>query len=99
MKPGKIALLLTLVTTLTLSACSFSRPSVDEVAKALSSTNAVVPVPAGQANCVATVLVDSDLSDDTLKAIVTADTKYKGSTTEQNKLSETLTTAQKACNK
>lgn len=89
-KTGLILIALTLAFT---TACGggSDRPTHGDVSKSLSSKSSVLPnaMPKKQANCVAKVLVDSDLSDKTLKALVKKDEKYKG-TKKDNKILEGL---------
>jgi hypothetical protein len=79
----KIVALFTLLAVLT--ACGGGgRPSTDDIAKALKDKGN----PAGAAlstgaaddaiDCIAKVLHDSDLSDDTLKALVDGDSDFSG---------------------
>jgi len=67
------------------------RPSQEEVSKSLSTKSSELPnaMPKKQADCVAKVLVDSDLSDKTLDALVAKDAKYKG-TKKENKILSSL---------
>ena len=64
------------------------RPSKDEVKSALTSKDNVfgAKIPAKTADCIADALVDSDVSDKTLKAIVDGDKKYKGSDDDKDAL-------------
>ena len=64
------------------------RPSKDEVKSALTSKDNVfgAKIPAKTADCIADALVDSDVSDKTLKAIVDGDKKYKGSDEDKDAL-------------
>lgn len=76
---------------LTLSACGggADRPSQAEVKKAITSEDSVLgtAIPEAAADCVAKALVDSDLSDKTLNALVEGDEDYKGSDEDQKALS------------
>lgn len=74
------------VATLTLtSACGGDgggdRPSQSDIKKAITDKDGVFggAIPDNAADCVAKSLVDSKLSDKTLKAIVDGDKDYKGS--------------------
>lgn len=73
------------------------RPSADELSAAFTSEDAVVPVPEEYADCVAEALVDSDVSDDTLNAIVEQDEDYEGSEDEADTVLEAFTDAQQDC--
>ena len=73
------------------------RPSADELSKAFTADDAVVPVPEDFADCVAEALVDSDISDDTLNAIVEQDADYEGSDDEADTVLEEFTAAQEEC--
>ena len=57
----------------------------------------VVPVTTEQADCVAQVLHDSDVSDETLTAIAENDADYSATSDEQNTLTQAITEAQTAC--
>lgn len=63
------------------------RPTQGEVSKSLTNKSSVLPtaLPKKQADCVAKVLEESELSDKTLEALVAQDKGYKG-TTEENKI-------------
>lgn len=80
-----------IVATLSLTACGgggVDRPSKAEVKKSLTSKDSVFgsTIPAEAADCVAGVLVDSDLSDETLNAMVEGDKDYKGSDDDKKAL-------------
>lgn len=80
-----------IVAALSLSACGGGgddRPTKAEVKKSLTSKDSVfgTTIPAEAADCVAGVLVDSDLSDKTLNAMVEGDKDYKGSDDDQKAL-------------
>jgi hypothetical protein len=64
------------------------RPTKSEVKSAITSDDSVfgTAIPAESADCVATALVDSDVSDKTLKAIVESDEDYKGSKKDEKAL-------------
>lgn len=66
------------------------RPSADELSKALTSDDSVfgTALDKKQADCAAEKLVDSDLSDDTLQAIVDGDEDYESSDEESDKLTD-----------
>jgi len=85
-----------LVTALSLSACGGGgddRPSKAEVKKSLTSKDSIFgsAIPAEAADCVAGILVDSDLSDKTLNALVEGDKDYKGSSSDTKALSSLTT--------
>ena len=69
------------------------RPSVDEVSAALTSEDSVFPtvLEDDQADCAAEKLVDSDLADETLQAIVDGDEDYEGSDEEADTLRDLST--------
>ena len=71
-----------------LSACGGgdSRPTAKEISAALQSDDAVIPVPEAAADCVAKVFHDSDLSNETLQAMVDQDKDYKGSKDDEKAL-------------
>lgn len=73
------------------------RPSADELSSAFTADDAVVPVPEEYADCVAEELIDSDVSDDTLNAIVEQDADYEGSDDEASKVIDAFTSAQETC--
>lgn len=64
------------------------RPTKAEVKTAITSDDSVfgTSIPEKSADCVAGVLVDSDVSDKTLKAIVDSDEDYKGSKDDEKAL-------------
>lgn len=96
-KTGLTLIALTLAFT---TGCGGSdRPSEGEVSKSLSSKSSVLPqaMPKKQADCVSTVLVDSDLSDKTLIALVEKDKKYKGTKKDTKVLSGLSATITKKC--
>lgn len=64
------------------------RPSKSEVKTAITSDDSVfgTSIPEASADCVADVLVDSDVSDKTLQAIVDSDENYKGSKDDEKAL-------------
>lgn len=87
-----------IVAALSLSACGGGddggdRPSTSDVKKSLTSKDSVfgTTIPEESADCVAGVLVDSDLSDKTLKAMVDGDKDYKGSKDDQKALASLTT--------
>ena len=82
---------------LAIAACGAGRPDIDELATALQKPDSIVPVTAEQADCVAQVLHDSDVSDETLTAIAENDADYSASSDEQNALTQAITEAQTAC--
>ena len=82
---------------LALVACGVGRPDIDELASALQKPGSIIPVAAEQADCVAQVLHDSDVSDETLTAIAENDADYSASSDEQNTLTQAITQAQTAC--
>ena len=80
------------VAALALSACGGGgggRPSTDEVSKALTSKNSVFgsTIPKKSADCVAKALVDSKLSDKTVRAIADGNKDYKGTDADKKALS------------
>ena len=82
---------------LTVTACGAGRPDIDELATALQKPGSIIPVTAEQADCVAQVLHDSDVSDETLTAIAENDSDYSASSDEQNTLTQAITQAQTSC--
>ena len=64
------------------------RPTKAEVKTAITSKDSVFgsAIPEKSADCVAGVLVDSDVSDKTLNAIVKSDDDYKGSKDDEKAL-------------
>lgn len=85
-----------IVAALSLSACGGGgddRPSKAELKKSLTSKDSVfgTAVPEKAADCVAGVLVDSDLSDKTLNAMVKGDKDYKGGKGEEKALLDLTT--------
>jgi hypothetical protein len=64
------------------------RPSKTEVKEAITSKDSVfgTSIPEKAADCIAGALVDSDVSDKTLQAIVDADKDYKGSDKDKDAL-------------
>lgn len=82
---------------LTLASCGVGRPDIEELASALQKPESIVPVTAERADCVAQVLHDSDLSDETLEAIAEGNSDYSASSDEQNALTQALAEAQSAC--
>jgi hypothetical protein len=74
------------------------RPSKSEVSKSITAKDSIfgTAIPQAAADCVAGVLVDSDLSDGTLNAIVKGDKDYKGSKGD-NKALAGLTTKMGKC--
>ncbi|MCK5890401.1 MAG: hypothetical protein P1U38_09460 [Aeromicrobium sp.] len=79
------------------TACSGGRPSRDDLASALRSPDSFAQVPSEIADCTAQVLDDSDLSNETLRAIVEKDTDYEGNAEEQAILTASLSYAQQVC--
>ncbi|CAN5263142.1 hypothetical protein BH09ACT10_BH09ACT10_31080 [soil metagenome] len=85
-----------------LSACDggdSDRPSVEAVARALSSksTGVQVTLTTNQANCLAKVLVDSDVSNDALEAVIAFDNSFKASKVDTEALTGGTATASAAC--
>jgi hypothetical protein len=66
------------------------RPSKAEVKTAITSEDSVfgTAIPEASADCVAGALVDSDVSDKTLTAIVESDKDYKGSKDDEKALTD-----------
>jgi hypothetical protein len=64
------------------------RPTKGEIKTAITSKDSVfgTAIPEKSADCVAAALVDSDVSDKTLKAIVESDEDYKGSKDDEKAL-------------
>jgi len=64
------------------------RPSKDEVKTAISKKDGAFggAIPKGSVDCVAESLVDSDLSDKTLNALVENDKDYKGTDDDKKAL-------------
>jgi hypothetical protein len=88
MKKSMSALFIVAALALT-SACGGGddRPTQGEVEKAITSEKSVLgAIPDKAANCVAGVLVDSKVSDDTLNAIVENDEDYKGTDKDKDAL-------------
>jgi hypothetical protein len=89
MKKTMSAVFLTAALALT-TACGGGggRPSESEVKSALTSDDSVfgTAIPEKAADCIAGALVDSDLSDDTLNAIVEKDEDYDGSDDDKKAL-------------
>lgn len=102
MKKSMSALLLIAALALT-SACGGGdgdRPSKAEVKKAITGEKSVfgaIPEPA--ADCVAGVLVDSKVSDETLTAIVENDEDYKGTDKDEDALKDLQTDLGKCATK
>lgn len=87
----KISAILAVSALTLVTACggSSGRPSVEEVSASLTSEDSVMGgvVPNDEfADCFARVLVESDLSDDTLNAIVEQDESYEGSDADREEL-------------
>lgn len=86
-----------IVAALSLSACGGGdgdgRPTKAEVKKSLTSKDSVfgTTVPSEAADCVAGILVDSDLSDKTLNAMVEGDKDYEGSDDDKKALTSLTT--------
>ena len=76
-----------------------TRPSVDDVATSLTSKSSALPAPLSQeqGNCVAKILVESKLSDKTLKAFVKQDPNYKGTAAEEKILAGLAQSIDKDC--
>jgi hypothetical protein len=82
----KIGLVVASAALLLTSACGGGgRPSVDDVSKSLTDGKAggLMNLPSGTltdkvADCLAKAIVDSDLSDDAVNALVDGDKDYKG---------------------
>lgn len=80
------------------------RPSKADIKTSITSKDSVFgsAIPKESADCVSSALVDSDISDKTLNAIVDGDEDYKGSDDDkdaladlQSKLTECLTASAK----
>lgn len=76
-----------------------SRPSADDLSKALSSKNNVIgtALTKTQANCASKILVDSEVSTKTLKALAENNKDYEGSKTEGKKLSTAFSKVATKC--
>lgn len=74
------------------------RPSKADVKTAITSEDSVfgTAIPEEAADCVSEALVESDISDKTLNAIVENDTDYKGSDDDKDALSS-LTSKMTEC--
>ncbi|MFD1860937.1 hypothetical protein EHW97_08045 [Aeromicrobium camelliae] len=59
---------------------------MDELSKSLQSEDSVIPVPESAADCFAQVFHDSDLSNETLQAMVDQDEDYEGSKKDEEAL-------------
>ncbi len=74
------------------SACGGSRPSADELSKAMQkgvkTDKQTVKLTKKQADCAAKIFVKSDISDDALKAIAERDDKYKESKKDRDALTK-----------
>ncbi|MFT4188418.1 MAG: hypothetical protein QM621_07525 [Aeromicrobium sp.] len=85
------------------SACGGGRPTADELSAAIQEDDHPVGSVIGDAltedlaDCMAKVYVDSDLSDDTLNAMLEGDEDYKGSDEEKEKLTEVSQEAGTEC--
>ena len=88
---------LTLVALLILGGCGAARPDLDDLSSALVRPSSIAPTTPEKADCTAQVLLDSDVSDETLAAIVEGDADYSGTTEEQSRLTQALTDAQARC--
>jgi hypothetical protein len=64
------------------------RPSKDEVNTAIAKKDGPFggAIPKGSEDCIATALVDSDISDKTLNALVENDTDYKSPKSDEKAL-------------
>lgn len=88
-----------LVLTLATACGGGGRPSVDELSEALQSDDNVMGIglEADQADCVAEAFHDSDLSDDTLQAIVDQDEDYEGSDEDRDAMESISTDSMAEC--
>jgi hypothetical protein len=75
------------------------RPTTSELSKALTANNNATgtTLPKKQADCFAKLLEKSDVSDKTLRALVAADKKYKGSKNDAKALTSVATKAATSC--
>jgi len=66
------------------------RPTTADVKKAITGEDSVFgsAIPDESADCISKALVDSDVSDKTLKAIVESDEDYKGSKDDEAALKD-----------
>lgn len=92
MKKSLSALFIVTALTLT-SACGGGgddRPTKSEVKKAITGKDSIFggALPKSAADCVAGALVDSKVSDKTLKALVDGDKDYKGTDKDKDALTD-----------
>jgi len=74
------------------------RPSQAEVSKSLTADDSVLgSIPEKQADCLAKLLVESDLSDKALNAMVEQDNDYKASKNDTETLTEVGTKLATEC--
>lgn len=84
-----------IVAALSLSACGGGddRPSKDELVKALVKSDLTKK----EAECTADAILDSDISDDGLKAMAEQDEKYKPSKADTKALSAVMSKTMEKC--
>jgi hypothetical protein len=102
----KIVALVSLMVVLTACGGGGGRPSTDDIAKSLKSSDnafgAAISASGGTisddvVDCIAKALHDSDVSDGALKALVENDNDYKGSDKDAKALQEAITTDVPKC--
>ncbi|WP_244929039.1 hypothetical protein [Nocardioides sp. W7] len=88
-----------LVLTLATACGGEGRPSVDDLSKAFQDSDNVIGsgLEKDQADCVAEAFHDSDISDETLQAIVDNDEDYKGDDGDEDALKEISTESIAEC--
>ncbi|PWD49529.1 hypothetical protein C8046_01130 [Serinibacter arcticus] len=105
MSKRNIFLVLPMAAALALSACGggsggAERPSADEIADVFTSGAEElggVALPEEQATCIAEALEASDVSDETLRAMVDLDEDYSPSDEETTLFTDTITSAATEC--
>jgi hypothetical protein len=96
MSKRTLFLALPVAAAMVLSACGGSaaeRPSADEIADVLTEGTEElggVAVPQEQADCIADVFVNSDLSDEALRAMVEGDEDYEATDEDQAALTDLM---------
>lgn len=88
-----------LVLTLATACGGDGRPSVDELSDALQSDDNVLGtgLEKDQADCVAEAFHDSDVSDDTLRALVDGDEDYEGDESDRDAFNDISTESVAEC--
>lgn len=104
MSKRTLFLALPIAAAMVLSACgggsSADRPSAEELSEVFTSGAEElggVELPQEQADCIAEALVDSDVSDETLRAMADLNEDYDASQDEQDLLMEAVTDAATEC--